>query len=93
MPAASGISPAPGISTNTGISSGFLGVSAGAGTSGTNPNPGSGGGGSHLLTEAGSFLTTESGNRLITEQMIVAWLQFNQAVNSQYLVLAGIGGM
>lgn len=93
MRVASGVSPYPGISINTGISSGFLGVSAGAGVSGSNPNSGGGGTGNHILTESGNFLTTESGLRLITEQVLTRGLQFNQALSSQYLTLAGVGGM
>lgn len=39
MPVANGISPAPGISYNTGISGGNTGISNGSGISGGNPNP------------------------------------------------------
>jgi len=61
---ASGLSLAPDISYNTGISSGFIGISLGAGTSGNNPNPIVGG--NPLLTEAGGAIQTEAGGNILT---------------------------
>lgn len=59
---ASGITLIPDISQNTGISSGFGGISVGAGISGNNPNPVTAG---RLLTDSsGNLLTDASGNLL-----------------------------
>lgn len=58
----SGITLIPDISQNTGISSGFAGISNGADISGNNPNPS----GTSLLAETGAALLTESGGTLLT---------------------------
>lgn len=62
---ADGLTLIPNISQNTGISSGFSGISLGSGISGNNPAPP--GPARHILTEAGDFLVTEAGDQLITE--------------------------
>jgi hypothetical protein len=60
---ASGITLIPDISQNTGISSGFVGISAGADITGNNPNaPVTGA----LLTEAGGAILTEAGGTILT---------------------------
>lgn len=61
---ADGVTLIPDISQNTGISSGYAGLSQGAGISGNTPSSGTG---NHILTEAGAFLNTESASQLITE--------------------------